>query len=210
MQQHRHCEPTGRREAPPDDRLHEAIHSAASGRVDCFASLAMTTRHTFAISPHVFCARYSFISLPSNQRAQGKPDARCTRGPVSKLHKKHAHEHTGPAEAIRLSLRNGFTAYTCSPRRPGFLATVARAPERELDTSVGVPGPHDFTARLSAVRPNNAPASTAPRPALLTLRNAPLSGTGFRKYRSDLGQGQANISEKRKYFCKPAGPAKSH
>jgi hypothetical protein len=25
----RHCEPTGRREAPPDDRLREAIHSAA-------------------------------------------------------------------------------------------------------------------------------------------------------------------------------------
>jgi hypothetical protein len=23
----RHCEPTGRREAPPDDRLREAIHS---------------------------------------------------------------------------------------------------------------------------------------------------------------------------------------
>src|SRR5713226_902084 len=26
---HRHCEPTGRREAPPDDRLREAIHGAA-------------------------------------------------------------------------------------------------------------------------------------------------------------------------------------
>jgi len=28
-----------------------------------------------------------------------------------------AHEHTGSAEALRHSLRNGFTAYTCSPRR---------------------------------------------------------------------------------------------
>jgi hypothetical protein len=27
------------------------------------------------------------------------------------LCKKHAHEHTGPAEAIRLSLRSGFNAY---------------------------------------------------------------------------------------------------
>jgi hypothetical protein len=38
----RHCEPPGRREAPPDDRLREAIHSAASWEVDCFAALAMT------------------------------------------------------------------------------------------------------------------------------------------------------------------------
>jgi len=32
----RHCEPTGRREAPPDDRLREAIQSH-KGRLDCFA-----------------------------------------------------------------------------------------------------------------------------------------------------------------------------
>ena len=84
--------------------------------MDCFAALAMTTRHTFAISPRSapeLCQKYS---LPSKQRAQGKPDARCTRGPVSKLHKKHAHEHTGPAEAIRLSLRNGFNGcFVLSP-----------------------------------------------------------------------------------------------
>ena len=39
------------------------------------------------------------------------PDARCTRGPECKMGKKNAHEHTGSAEAIRHSLRNGFTAY---------------------------------------------------------------------------------------------------
>jgi hypothetical protein len=31
---HRHCEPTGRRGAPPDDSLREAIHSAACGSLD--------------------------------------------------------------------------------------------------------------------------------------------------------------------------------
>ena len=41
------------------------------------------------------------------------PDARCTRGLVCKVvDKKNAHEHTGSAEAIRHSLRNGFTAYS--------------------------------------------------------------------------------------------------
>jgi hypothetical protein len=58
------------------------------------------------------CPSFAEYALPScKKRAQGKPDARCTRGLVCKIVQKHAHEHTGPAEAIRLSLRNGFNAY---------------------------------------------------------------------------------------------------
>jgi hypothetical protein len=58
------------------------------------------------------------------------PDARCTRGPVCKMGKENAHEHTGSAEAIRHSLRNGFTAYfalspenrACLPPSPSDVA----------------------------------------------------------------------------------------
>jgi hypothetical protein len=39
------------------------------------------------------------------------PGARCTRGLVCKSVEESAHEHTGSAEALRHSLRNGFTAY---------------------------------------------------------------------------------------------------
>jgi hypothetical protein len=39
--------------------------------------------------------------------------------------KRNAHEHTGEAEAIRPSLRNGFTAYIVLSPVIGFLATVA-------------------------------------------------------------------------------------
>ena len=39
------------------------------------------------------------------------PGARCTRGLVCKYVQRNAHEHTGSAEAVRPSLRNGFTAY---------------------------------------------------------------------------------------------------
>jgi len=60
-----------------------------------------------------------------NKRAQGKPGARCTRGLVCKHAQKNAHEHTGSAEAIRLSLRDGFTAYFALSPVTGFLATVA-------------------------------------------------------------------------------------
>src|SRR4051794_19987370 len=62
---------------------------------------------------------------PWKQRAQGRPGARCTRGLVCNVHKKCAHEHTGPAESIRPSLRNGFTAYGALSPVNGFLVTVA-------------------------------------------------------------------------------------
>jgi hypothetical protein len=41
------------------------------------------------------------------------------------MHKENAHEHTGSAEAIRPSLRNGFTTYFVLSPVTGFLATVA-------------------------------------------------------------------------------------
>ena len=51
------------------------------------------------------------------------PDARCTRGPVCKMGNENAHEHTGSAEGIRHSLRNGFTAYAViSPATNSFLS----------------------------------------------------------------------------------------
>ena len=53
------------------------------------------------------------------------PGARCTRGLVRKIVERNAHEHTGSAEAIRLSLRDGFTAYFALSPVTGFLATVA-------------------------------------------------------------------------------------
>src|SRR6185437_12498028 len=37
----RHCEPTGPREARPDDRLREAIHLSACGGMDCFVALLL-------------------------------------------------------------------------------------------------------------------------------------------------------------------------
>jgi hypothetical protein len=46
-----------------------------------------------------------------------------------------------------------FTAYTRSPRRPGLLAAVASGIiTRQLDTSVGVPGPRDFAVRAGITR----------------------------------------------------------
>jgi hypothetical protein len=49
--------------------------------------------------------------LSKTERAQGMPGARCTRDLVCNLHKKMRTRAYRAAEAIRHSLRNGFTAY---------------------------------------------------------------------------------------------------
>jgi hypothetical protein len=86
-------------------------HRIRSGRQHRPASSLMpgadiTTRSRGATRP-----RFAGNFRPSKERAQGMPDARCTRGLVCKIVQRNAHEHTGSAEAIRHSLRNGFTAY---------------------------------------------------------------------------------------------------
>ena len=52
-------------------------------------------------------------------RKEGAGNAGCALHPRSRVQwvEGSAHEHTGSAEALRHSLRNGFTAYTCSSRR---------------------------------------------------------------------------------------------
>src|SRR5229473_4516576 len=52
-----------------------------------------------------------FLHALYEKRAQGKPGARCTRGLACKMVQKSAHEHTGSAEAVRPSLRNGFNGF---------------------------------------------------------------------------------------------------
>src|ERR1700754_2222126 len=58
------------------------------------------------------CARGFAFRCPSQKEGAG--NAGCALHPRSRVQKatnKSAHEHTGSAEAIRHSLRNGFTAY---------------------------------------------------------------------------------------------------
>src|SRR5450759_4548499 len=61
---------------------------------------------------------------------------------------------------------------------PGLIATVARAPWRELDASVGASGPHDFAVRKKAPSSMAPLASTASRPAAVTIACRPSKGTG--------------------------------
>ena len=69
--------------------------------------------HTPPHSRDSICPSFAKFICPKKKRAQGRPGARRTRDLMCKTQiAKNAHEHTGSAEAVRPSLRNGFTAYS--------------------------------------------------------------------------------------------------
>src|SRR5258708_20262754 len=93
------------------------------------------------------CPRFAIDFRTSlNQRAQGMPDARCTRDLVCNVHKNVRTRAYRAAEAIRHSLRNGFTAYNALTPVIGLFDTVA--PEKHtsqaLDTTAKPSGPPLF------------------------------------------------------------------
>jgi hypothetical protein len=148
-------------------------------------AMTTTTGHGFVFSQRNAPEFCKFIR-PKKKRAQGRPGARCTRGPVCKGRVENAHEHTGSAETLRPSPRDGVTAYSVlSPARPE-LACHRRPRDtkyhRELDTSHrGV-----RTTRLCRThQPRSsvaAFASTAPRPNVSDDGQRPLYfRTGWRE-----------------------------
>ncbi|WP_247513044.1 hypothetical protein, partial [Bradyrhizobium sp. 157] len=102
---------------------------------------------------------------------QGRREDRVLAAPAvscAKCAKGNAHEHTGPAETLRPSLRNGFTAYFVLFPENGSFASVAReklAP-LGLNASTAAPEPHDFTVRFLRVR-----LARIQRPPHLTARS---------------------------------------
>ena len=104
------------------------------------------------------------VSRPSKSKGAG--NAGCTLHPRSRVQmgKESAHEHTGSAEAIRHSLRNGFTAYfvispenrACLPPSPAdswlIRARSGDLPSADLTPTSEAPGPHDFAVRFGTAR----------------------------------------------------------
>src|SRR3984957_13585102 len=137
------------------------------------------SRRTFATSPHVFCARHSFISRPLQSEGAGK--AGCALHPRSRVQTCAKNTHT----SIQVQRRQSdfpcavvlTLIFVLSPAIRPWVVTVACASSRKLDASLEASGPHDFAVRFKRFRQRRPPRPPHPRPALLTLRNAPLSGT---------------------------------
>src|SRR6202451_1495640 len=128
-----------------------------------------------------------------------RPIAACATGSKKRT---HVSQVTPESPGIPHAMVYGLSR--ARPGVPGLLATVIpeKLASQELDTSVGVPGPHDFSVRRKTPSSEAFPASTASRPALLTLRNAPLVGRDGGKYRGDSGGAQAQFLIFRNYFTK--------
>src|SRR5437899_7450113 len=99
----------------------EAIHlSVQEVTMDCFASLAMTVD---TVSPARDALRLRFAEIPFPP-TRGRREDRVRAAPAvscAMCTRKCAHEHTGPAESIRPSLRDGLTAYAeLSPETNSF------------------------------------------------------------------------------------------
>ena len=95
----------------------------------CFASLAMTAS-PFPTCIHILAALIArgLYQLRSLLEYRGRREDRVRAAPAvscAKCTEESAHEHTGSAETLRPSLRNGFTAYSALSPVTGFLATIA-------------------------------------------------------------------------------------
>ncbi len=80
----------------------------------------------------------------SGGRREGRTSTEARGPPAEKM---QAAGTTGSAGQIRPSLRDGFNAYTCSPRGPAVLPPSPADHHRQLGLSVGRPGPHAFAVR---------------------------------------------------------------
>src|SRR5260370_5449405 len=149
--------------------------------MDCFvtALLAMTvTPNTTPRSRGAMRPRFAKNVRPSEiQRAQGMPGAQCARSLACEI-KKHTSivttvtpETPGIPRAMVLRLTSR------SPRRPGFVVTVACASSRRLDANPGAPEPHDLAVRLSTIRQLRCSVHRIP-PRFRDDHETPLWGTG--------------------------------
>jgi len=111
-------------------------------------------------------------------RREGAGKAGCALHPRSRVQGAHKNTHT----SIQVQRRQSglpcamvLRLTSCSPRWPGFLATVAREKlaSRELSASVGAPGPHDFAVREKPRSSVVRSASTASHRAFVTIASRP-------------------------------------
>jgi hypothetical protein len=118
----------------------ERLRSNPSGRkerMDCFVASAFARRRASAdrSAPRndgkhdfAFPRRESpglCMSLPPPKRAWGMPGAQCTRSLVCQGRGRMHTSSTGPPKSPGIPARNGLRLTSRSPRRSGFLVTVA-------------------------------------------------------------------------------------
>ena len=124
-------------------------------------------------------------------RVRAAPAVSCANSCIKKT-RTRAYRFSG---GIRLSLRSGLRLISRSPRRSGFACHRRRRNRfRRLDANPEAVRTTRLRHPLQRPRQERHPRPPHPRPALVTLRNAPLGGSGCEIYSSDFA------SDKQKYF----------
>ena len=120
------------------------VRSSRTMTAECESSFS---RH---VAPEVCWNSFAL----SNQRAQGMPDARCTRGLMRSVHRKCAHEHTGQRRTSDIPCAMALRLITCSPENGSFASVAPREAIASgcIDASTATSGPHVFAVRVSTVR----------------------------------------------------------
>jgi hypothetical protein len=168
-----------RRREAPSRRMRHATN--------CSKQATAFSRHE---SPE-FC---KFI-CPNKTKGAGKTG--CALHPRSRVQsvERDAHEHTGSAEAVRPSLRNGFNGFLRALPGDRLVVTVACGLTRTLDASAGASGPHDFAVRKQRASSSRAFASTASHPDVRDDGQRPLV-----RDETALNKPVIWVERKRKYF----------
>src|SRR6266851_1756834 len=146
----------------PSLRAKRSNPSRRKERMDCFAPLAMTTKHTFAASQRN--ALESCMNLPP---IEGVGNAGCPLHPRPRVHLvlvERTRVTTSTPESPDVPARNGFNGFLRalpgdrallppSSADMACLSPVGPTCLRELDASIGASGPHDFAVRNNISRP---------------------------------------------------------
>jgi hypothetical protein len=107
------------------------------------------------------------------------PGAGCARSLVCEMKKHTSIVTTVTPETPGIPRAMVLTAYSALSPVTGLVChRRQRSCLRQLDASVGASGPHDFAVRRSAPSSEAPPASTASRPAFVTIASRPSKGTG--------------------------------
>ncbi len=123
------------------------------------------------------------------------PGARCTRSLVRKVlvahecsHHRYSRIHPAFPHAMVLTV-----SFVLSPVIGLSCHRRWRSCLRKLDAGVEASGPHDFAVREPALSSLAPSASTASRPASVTIAIRPSAGRDDEGYRFDLGQAGTEI-----------------
>ena len=144
-----------------------SVQSLASLEYWIPAFAGMTTECDFTFSRRVAPEVCIPFVPPQNQRAQGRPGARCTRGLACNCAQRtrtRAYRFSGNTPAFPAQWLDGLLR--ALPGERLFCLRRCANLSTQLDASTAAPGPHDFAVRLTRAR-----LAHASRPPHLTARS---------------------------------------